>query len=111
MGYIKNIEHDAVLDLASEIEVKPGQIISKTLVQNEAVSITLFGFSKGEEISTHDSSGDALVYVIEGHGMFKVGEKEHHVHSGEVLVMPATIPHSVHAEDDFKMLLTVVFPS
>ena len=70
MAFIKNIDHEKVLNLASQITAAPGQIVSKTLAQNKAVSLTLFAFSKGEEISTHDSTGDAMVHVIEGVGFF-----------------------------------------
>ena len=110
MPYIKNIEHDKVLPLASEIAVQPGQIVSKTLAQNEAVSVTLFAFSKDEEIGTHDSEGDAMVYILDGVGRFTVGGKEHICKAGDVLVMPAKVPHSVYAVEDFKWMLTVVFP-
>ena len=110
MSYIKNMQADTVLPLAKEIEILPGQVVSKTLAQNEAVSITLFAFAKGEEISSHDSDGDAMVHVLEGTGQFTVGDKIHHVHQGEVLIMPAKIRHAVFAEEAFKMLLTVVFP-
>ena len=78
--------------------------------QNSAVSITLFAFAKGEEISTHDSEGDAMVTVLEGTGEFTVGGIKHQVKAGEALVMPAKIPHAVYAVEAFKMLLTVVFP-
>jgi len=107
---IKNIRHETVLPLAEEVAIQPGQIVSKTLAQNTAVSITLFAFSKGEEISTHDSEGDAMVQVLEGTGRFTVGGTVHLVKQGEVIVMPAKVPHAVYAEEDFKMLLTVVFP-
>lgn len=110
MAYIKNIDHDKVLTLTDEISVQQGQIISKTLAQNEAVSVTLFAFSKGEEISTHESTGDAMVHVLEGVGKFTVGGTEHICKAGEVLIMPAKIPHAVYAEEDFKWILTVVFP-
>ena len=110
MGYIKNIDHDKVLTLTDEISVQQGQIISKTLAQNEAVSVTLFAFSKGEEISTHESTGDAMVHVLEGVGKFTVGGTEHICKAGEVLIMPAKIPHAVYAVEDFKWILTVVFP-
>ena len=110
MSYIKNMEHDTVMNLAEQVQVMPGQIVSKTLAQNTAVSITLFAFAKGEEIGTHDSSGDAMVTVLEGCGKFIVDGKEHLVHAGEVLIMPAKVPHSVYGEEDFKWLLTVVFP-
>ena len=110
MAFIKNIDHETVLNLADQIHAEPGQIVSKTLAQNKAVSLTLFAFSKGEEISTHDSIGDAMVYVIDGVGQFTVDGAEHICKAGDVLVMPAKKPHAVFAKDDFKMLLTVVFP-
>ena len=110
MAYIKNIEQDTVLSLAGQVEAQPGQIVSRTLAQNRAVSVTLFAFAQGEEISTHDSIGDAMVYVIDGVGQFTVDGAEHICKAGDVLVMPAKKPHAVFAKEDFKMLLTVVFP-
>ena len=109
--YIKNIQQDTVLDLANQVSILSGQIVSKTLVQNSAVSLTLFAFDKNEEISTHDSSGDALVTVLEGTGIFTVGEKKHVVTAGETLIMPSKIPHAVFAKEAFKMVLLVIFPS
>ena len=110
MQYIKNIEHEKVLKLTDEVQVMKGQVVSKTLAQNDAVSVTLFAFAKGEEISTHESTGDAFVTVLEGIGRFTVGGVEHIVHAGEALVMPAGIPHAVYGIEDFKWMLTVVFP-
>ena len=110
MAYIKNIEQDTVLSLAGQVEAQPGQIVSRTLAQNRAVSVSLFAFAQGEVIITHDSIGDAMVTVLEGTGRFTVGGKEHFCHAGEVLVMPATVPHAVYAPEPFKMMLTVVFP-
>lgn len=108
--YIKNIEHESVEDLAGQVTIQPGQIVSKTLAQNKAVSLTLFAFAQGEEISTHESSGDAMVQVLEGTGRFTVDGVEYLASAGQVLVMPAGKPHAVYAQEDFKMLLTVVFP-
>ena len=110
MSYIKNMEHEQVLTLAEQITVHPGQVVSKTLAQNPYVSITLFGFSEGEEISTHESNGDAIVLVLEGTGKCTIDGSEHLLHAGETIVMPAKKPHAVSAKEDFKMLLTVVFP-
>ena len=106
----KNIEKETKLHLADLVEHCPGQVVSKTLVQNELVSMTIFSFDKGEEISTHDSTGDAMVTVLEGVGRFTVGGKPHIVKAGETLVMPATVPHAVYGEEAFKWMLTVVFP-
>jgi quercetin dioxygenase-like cupin family protein len=110
MACLKNIPHEEVLKLAELVSVQPGQIVSKTLAQNDAVSITLFAFSKGEEISTHASGGDAMVLVLEGVGRMTVDGVPHECAAGEAVVMPAGKPHAVFAPQDFKMLLTVVFP-
>lgn len=111
MAYIKNIEHEQVLNLAGQVSVQPGQVVSRTLAQNPYVSVTLFAFAKGEEIGTHDSQGDAMVLVLEGTGRFTVDGRDYLLQAGESLVMPAKKPHAVYAPEDFKMLLTVVFPT
>ena len=73
--YISNIDHQKVQALTALVNVMPGQIVSRTLAQNKAVSITLFAFDKGTEISTHESTGDAMVQVLEGTGCFTVDGK------------------------------------
>ena len=107
---MKNIAKGDALILKEQVDYQPGQVVSKTLAQNKAVSVTLFAFDKGEEISTHDSTGDAMVTVLEGVGRFTVGGVPHIVKAGETLVMPATVPHAVYGEEAFKWMLTVVFP-
>ncbi|MDR3983610.1 MAG: cupin domain-containing protein [Dysosmobacter sp.] len=110
MVALKNIQPEQVLSLAGQVTAQPGQIVSRTLAQTPAVSLTLFAFAKGEEISTHESRGDALVQVLEGVGRFTVDGVDYMCRAGESLVMPAQKPHAVYGEEDFKMLLTVVFP-
>ncbi len=105
----KNIEKSAVLQLGALVEYQPGQIISKTLVQNSLVSMTLFAFDKGEEISTHAAGGDAMVTVLDGTGRFTVGGEVFLLGAGQTLIMPKDIPHAVYGEERFKMQLTVSF--
>lgn len=107
---IKNIEHCAVLPLAGQVEYQPGQIVSKTLAQNNHHSLTLFAFEKGEEISAHESSGDAFVVALEGTGRITIAGEQYMLGAGEAIVMPAGVPHAVFAEERFKMMLTVLFP-
>lgn len=109
--YIKHIPREQIFSLAEQVEILPGQIVSKTLAQNAYVSLTLFAFDKGEEISTHDSTGDAMVTVLEGTGQFTVNGEVHQLKQGETLLMPAKMPHAVFAPEPFKMMLTVVFPA
>ncbi len=109
-GYIKNITHEEIVSLAEQVSVQNGQVVSKTLAQNGAVSITIFAFDKNEEIGEHDSSGDAMVTVLEGVGQFSVDGIEYILKQGDTLIMPAKKPHTVFAKEAFKMLLVVVFP-
>ena len=106
---MKNINPAEVLSLKDQIADQEGQVVSKTLAQNSALSITLFSFAKGEEISTHQSNGDAFVTCLDGVGKITIDGEHYLLHEGESIVMPAGHPHAVYGEDAFKMLLVVVF--
>ena len=108
VGY-KNIDKKAKLELRDQLTYQQGQVVSKTLVQNDAVSVTLFAFEKDEEISTHESGGDAMVTVLEGTGRFTIEGDVFILHEGETIIMHAKKPNAVYGEERFKMLLTVVF--
>lgn len=106
---MKNIRKSEVLVLKDQISYQEGQVVSKTLAQNPALSITLFSFDKGEEISTHESGGDAFVTCLDGVGKITIDGVEYLLHEGESIVMPAGHPHAVYGQEAFKMLLVVVF--
>lgn len=106
---MKNYDIATVLTMKKQVAYQPGQVVSKTLAQNAAVSVTLFAFDKGEEISTHESGGDALVLCLDGEGRITVDGVEHILHEGESILMPARHPHAVFGQERFKMLLVVVF--
>jgi len=106
---MKNIETSKVLTLEDEISYQKGQVVSKTLIQNQNISITLFSFDVGEEISAHSSDGDAMVTILDGMGKFTVGDEIFILKKGETIIMPNHISHAVYGEEQFKMLLTVVF--
>lgn len=105
----KNIEKQTKLNLKDQVDYQPGQVVSKTLVQNEYVSMTIFSFDKGEEISTHAAGGDAMVTVLEGKGRFTVGGEVFFLETGDTLIMPKDIPYSVYGEEQFKMQLVVSY--
>lgn len=108
-GIMKNIEKAEVLTLKEQIQYQTGQVVSKTLVQNDAVSITLFSFDKDEEISTHASGGDAFVTCLDGIGRITIDGTAYELTEGQSIVMPAGHPHAVYGKEQFKMLLVVVF--
>lgn len=109
MDGMKNINKAEVLTLRDQVAYQSGQVVSRTLAQNERVSVTLFSFDKGEEISTHESGGDAMVTCLDGVGRITIDGVEHILHEGESIVMPARHPHAVYGQEQFKMLLVVVF--
>lgn len=109
MDGMKNINKAEVLTLRDQVAYQSGQVVSRTLAQNEHVSVTLFSFDKGEEISTHESGGDAMVTCLDGMGRITIDGVEHILHEGESIVMPARHPHVVYGQEQFKMLLVVVF--
>ena len=106
---LKNISKSEVMVLKEQVEYQSGQIVSKTLVHNENVSITLFAFDEGEEISTHESSGDAFVTCLDGTGKVTIDGVDYELTEGESIVMPAKHPHAVYGQKKFKMMLIVVF--
>ena len=76
--------------------------------QNPAGTITLFAFDAGQGLSEHSAPFDAVVQVIEGEGSFRIGGEEHNLKEGELIIMPANVPHAVKAVERFKMLLIML---
>ncbi len=106
---IKNIDLSKVIEMDSLVEYQKGKVISRTLAQGKNLSLTLFAFSKGEEISSHSSSGDAMVYLLDGESEITIGDEVFVLKKGQTIVMPSGIPHALLAKENFKMLLVVVF--
>ena len=102
MSSLKNIEKSTVLTLKEQVAYQPGQVVSKTLAQNEALSVTLFAFDKSEEISTHESGGDAFVTCLDGTGRITIDGVDYELHEGESIVMPARHPHAVFGQEHDK---------
>ncbi len=97
-----------VLGLAEMVRYAADSIVSRTLVENKAGTVTLFAFDAGQGLSEHAAPFDALVQVLDGKGEFTVGGKANLVVKGQVLLMPANVPHAVRASRRFKMLLTML---
>ena len=108
MTGMKNINKAEVMVLKEQVAYQDGQVVSKTLAQNEHVSVTLFSFDKGEEISTHESGGDAFVTCLDGVGKVTIDGVEYILNEGESIVMHAKQPHAVFGQEKFKMLLVVI---
>jgi len=106
--FIKNIPFSEPQQLADLVAYEEGRVVSRTFAQNPTLSLTLFAFDAGEGVSTHTAPGDAMVQVLDGEATINIDGKEMTAGPGEVVVMPANVPHAVTAVKRFKMILTVV---
>ena len=107
---LENIPEGSALSLAGLVSYSPGEIVSKTLTKHDIGRLILLAFSKGEGVSTHSSIGDELIQVLDGVARITLNGADSILREGEAIVLPAGLPHSVYAVEDFKMLLTVAFP-
>jgi len=96
------------LDLASLVQYQEGSIVSRTLAESRAGSVTLFAFDAGQKLSEHTAPFDALVHVLEGEAALTIGGKPVRACAGQVVRMPAGVPHAVNAPVRFRMLLTML---
>ncbi len=90
------------------VEYAAGSIVSRTIIDKPVATLTLFAFDRGQKLSEHTVPYDAVVQVINGRGRLNIGGKDIIVSTGQIVIMPANVPHSVTADERFKMLLTMI---
>lgn len=95
-------------ELTELIEYAKDSVVSKTILSKSVGSITLFAFDKGQSLSEHTSPYDAVVQVLDGSARLTIGGQDKTVCAGQLIIMPANVPHAVNAEEEFKMLLTMI---
>jgi len=94
--------------LAGLVDYQTGSVVSQTLVKGRAGTVTVFAFDAGEGLSEHEAPFDALLFVVEGHATVRIGGEDHAMNGGEIVRLPANVPHAVQATDRFKMLLIMI---
>jgi quercetin dioxygenase-like cupin family protein len=90
------------------VQYAPDSIISRTILNKQTGTITLFAFDKGQSLSEHTAPFDALIQIAEGTGIILINGNEFKLEAGQSIIMPANIPHAVQAIEKFKMLLTMI---
>ena len=95
-------------DAAGHVAYIDGAVVSKTLIKKETGNVTLFAFEAGQGLSEHTAPFDALVEVLDGEARITIGGEARTVKAGEMIIMPADVPHALHAEKAFKMLLVMI---
>jgi len=97
-----------IFSFSDSVEYASGGILSKTVLKKESGNISLFSFAKGEALSEHTAPFDAMIQVVDGKGEVIIGGKSYILESGQVIIMPANVPHAVKAVEKFKMVLTMI---
>ncbi len=95
-------------ELSGLVEYAADSIVSKTIIDKPAGTVTLFAFDAGQKLSEHTTPYDALVQVVDGRAGLTIGGEVVEVPAGQIVIMPANVPHAVEADEKFKMLLTMI---
>ena len=91
-----------------KIEYAEGSIVSQEFIHNRAGNLTLFSFDEGQQLSEHTAPFDAVCQILDGEAEIHIAEDVYRLTEGQMLIMPAHVPHSVHAVKAFKMLLIMI---
>ena len=94
--------------LDTMVEYAADSVVSKTLLDKPAGTLTLFSFDAGQGLSEHTAPYDAVVQVVDGRAVVTIDGQDHTVETGQMIMMPANVPHSLRANERFKMLLTMI---
>lgn len=97
-----------VVDLAGLVAYQPGAVVSREVVKRPTGTVTVFAFDKGQGLSEHTAPFDALVQVLDGEAEINLAGSPHRVRQGEMLIMPAGVPHALNAVERYKMLLVMI---
>lgn len=95
-------------NMSESVSYQPGSVVSKTLLDKKIGTLTLFAFDAGQGLSEHTAPFDAVVQVIDGTAAVTIDGTVHQVQAGEMIIMPANLPHALQAEVPFKMLLVMI---
>lgn len=101
-------EKSKKMKLEPSIDYSEGAIVSKVITKNESGNLTLFAFDEGQELSEHTAPYDAMVHVLDGEAEIIIDKQSSFLGKGEIIIMPANVPHAVKAFKKFKMLLTMI---
>jgi len=97
-----------VYKLIDLVNYQDGSVVSRTILNRKAGTVTLFAFDAGQSLSEHTAPFDALAQILDGEADITIAGELFHLCAGEMIVMPASQPHAVNATQRFKMLLTMI---
>lgn len=97
-----------VLNPNELVAYQDGSVVSRTIINEKVGTVTLFAFDQGQELSEHTAPFDALVSILEGEAEISINDKRFHLKTGEIIILPAHLPHALSAIQRFKMILTMI---
>lgn len=97
-----------VFDLDKMLDYQDGSVVSRTIINKNVGTVTLFSFDKDEGLSEHTTPFDALVYILDGEAEITISKQPHNVKKGQMIIMPANEPHALKAVKQFKMMLVMI---
>ncbi|MDI6643789.1 MAG: cupin domain-containing protein [Methanobacteriaceae archaeon] len=97
-----------VIKITDLIDYQDGAVVSNEIIRKETGTVTIFAFDQGEGLSEHTAPFDAMVQIIDGEAEITIGGEKNHLKAGDMIIMPANIPHALHAVKKYKMILTMI---
>lgn len=97
-----------IINLEKHLSYQAESVVSREIIRKKEGTVTLFAFDAGQGLSEHKAPFDALVQVVDGEADVFIDGEAHRLHAGEIIIMPANIPHALQAVTAFKMILTMI---
>ncbi|MBI5541837.1 MAG: cupin domain-containing protein [Bacteroidia bacterium] len=101
-------QHSTIFDLSGSVDYSDGSVVSKTITKKTTGNLSLFAFDKGQGLSEHSAPFDAIIQILDGNAEISIDRKLYKLNAGQFIIMPANVPHSVFANERFKMLLIMI---
>ena len=105
---MSNEKHAEILNLRDALQYQEGSVVSRSLLGSKAGNVTFFAFAEGEGLSEHSAPFDALVLILAGSASIFIAKQEFKMQEQDSIILPANVPHAVHAASNFKMLLVMI---
>ena len=97
-----------ILNPKDLVAYQQGSVVSRMVVYKKSGTITLFAFDSGEGLSEHTAPFDAIAQIIDGEAEISIDKSSFLLKEGQMIIMPANIPHALHAQQRFKMMLIMI---
>lgn len=103
----ESFSHSTIYNLKDTVSYSENSIVSKVISRSDNTNLTLFAFDAGQSLTSHTSPFNAMIQLLEGSARIEIGTDRYDLEEGQMIIMPADVPHAVEASSRFKMMLTM----